>query len=75
MFPLASLLPAGGGDGSAGFVLTGIDAYDNAGRWVSDAGDINGDGVDDLAIGARYADPGGRESAGETYVVFGRVSR
>ncbi len=37
------------------------------------AGDFNGDGVDDLLIGARFADgPGNsREDAGEAYVVFG----
>ena len=31
VFPLASLLPGGGGDGSAGFVLNGIDADDQSG--------------------------------------------
>jgi hypothetical protein len=71
VFPLASLLPAGGGDGSAGFVLTGIDASDNSGISVSDAGDLNGDGIDDLLIGAEGGSPGGRIDAGESYVVFG----
>jgi hypothetical protein len=69
--PLASLYPAGGGNGTRGFVLTGIDAYDTSGRSVSGAGDINGDGVDDLIVGAPLADPGGRLLAGESYVVFG----
>ncbi len=31
VFELASLLPAAGGDGSAGFVLNGIDARDYSG--------------------------------------------
>jgi len=34
---------------------------------VSAAGDVNGDGVDDLIVGAILASP-----AGESYVVFGR---
>ncbi len=59
-FELASLLPGAGGDGSAGFVLDGIDADDYSGCSVSAAGDVNGDGIDDLIIGAFRADPGGR---------------
>ncbi|MBE9101776.1 hypothetical protein [Vacuolonema iberomarrocanum] len=58
-------------DGSNGFVLSGIDAEDYAGISVSEAGDINGDGFDDLIIGAFRADPNGNEDAGESYVVFG----
>jgi glycosylphosphatidylinositol phospholipase D len=72
MFPLGNLWPSGGGDGSKGFVLKGIDLNDRSGRRVADAGDVNGDGVDDLIIGARDADPNGQASAGESYVVFGR---
>src|SRR5262245_31274900 len=64
VFPLASLLPANGGNGNRGFVLTGIDGGDlfngdQSGYSVSAAGDINGDGIDDLIVGARYADPDG----------------
>ncbi|MEO1278475.1 MAG: integrin alpha [Planctomycetota bacterium] len=59
-------------DGTDGFRLDGIDPYDVSGRSVASAGDINGDGVDDLVIGARGADPSGRDRAGETYVVLGR---
>ena len=60
-------------DGSNGFVLTGIDADDTSGDSVSGAGDFNGDGIDDLIIGAYQADPNGSRS-GESYVVFGRAS-
>ncbi len=58
-------------DGSNGFVLNGINEDDDSGRSVSSAGDINDDGVDDLIIGARDADPNGNSRAGESYVVFG----
>jgi glycosylphosphatidylinositol phospholipase D len=74
VFPLARLFPGAGGDGTEGFVLAGIDPYDGSGRSVSGAGDINGDGIGDLIIGAPGADPGGHSNAGESYVVFGRAA-
>ncbi|WP_048321007.1 integrin alpha, partial [Crocosphaera watsonii] len=61
-------------DGNNGFVINGIDEFDNSGFSVSNAGDINGDGFDDLIIGAFFADPNGNEDAGETYVIFGSES-
>ncbi len=39
---------------------------------MSGAGDVDGDGIDDLIIGASAADPNGRDDAGASYVVFGR---
>ncbi|WGV24804.1 beta strand repeat-containing protein [Halotia branconii] len=61
-------------DGSNGFVINGINAYDFSGNSVSSAGDINGDGFDDLIIGAFGADPNGQSSAGSSYIVFGFAS-
>ena len=57
-------------DGSSGFVLNGVTASNRSGRSVSAAGEVNGDGVDDLLIGAYHADPNGSFS-GASYVVFG----
>ena len=59
-------------DGNNGFVINGVGANDNSGTSVSTAGDINGDGIDDLIIGAPYA--GGYAGTGAAYVVFGRAS-
>jgi hypothetical protein len=39
---------------------------------ISSAGDVNGDGLDDLIIGAVYADANGGSNAGKSYVVFGK---
>ncbi|GAB4238864.1 MAG: hypothetical protein Kow00121_65680 [Elainellaceae cyanobacterium] len=61
-------------NGSNGFALNGITASDSSGFSVSRAGDINGDGIDDLVIGAYRADPGGNSGAGQSYVVFGSRS-
>ncbi|AUB36635.1 Ca2+-binding protein, RTX toxin-related [Nostoc flagelliforme CCNUN1] len=57
-------------NGTNGFLINGIAQYDNSGK-VSNAGDINGDGIDDLIIGAPQADPNGNSYAGQSYVVFG----
>ena len=59
-------------NGSNGFAINGIAANDVSGYSVSSAGDVNGDGFDDLIIGARLADPNGISYAGQSYVVFGQ---
>ncbi|PXW89872.1 FG-GAP repeat protein [Nitrosomonas sp. Nm84] len=56
-------------DGSNGFRLDGTKSEDNSGSSVSSAGDVNGDGFDDVIVGALFADP-----AGSSYVVFGHAS-
>ncbi len=58
-------------NGENGFVVRGINGSDISGRPSSGGGDFNGDGFDDLLIGAYSANPGGRTDAGEAYVVYG----
>ncbi len=60
-------------DGSNGFRLDGEDAFEHAGASVSSAGDVNGDGVDDLIVGAFWADTY-TDMSGASYVVYGRKS-
>jgi len=50
--------------------LKGANAGDESGASVSVAGDINGDGIDDLIIGAPYATTVAAY-AGKSYLVFG----
>jgi hypothetical protein len=55
--------------GKGGFVIDGQCAYETSGGDLSDAGDINGDGLADLIVGT----PGSFADAGHSYVVFGKI--
>ncbi len=59
-----------------GVKIFGAEAYDYSGRSVSSAGDFNGDGFDDLVIGAPYADGSANleNLAGDCYLIFGGPS-
>ena len=58
--------------GSGGFVINGVSNDDRSGFSVSSAGDVNGDGFDDLIVGALGDDPNGA-SSGASFVVFGKT--
>jgi hypothetical protein len=56
-----------------GIVVRGGSGGDIAGFSVAGAGDINGDGLHDVMIGAPQADPGASD-AGAAYVVYGTTA-
>ncbi len=64
-------------NGKNGFKLTGANStFNDAGYsfyYVNNIGDINHDGVSDIAIGAPNESPNNITQAGTTYVVFGKI--
>lgn len=61
--------------GKAGIELEGAAEGDATGRSVDGAGDVNGDGFDDVIVGAPWTDHYGREDSGSAYIVFGGTDR
>ena len=59
-----------GADAAPDLTFTGVAAGDLFGRSVGTAGDVNGDGFDDLIVGAQDNDAGGAD-AGRAYVYYG----
>ena len=62
---LSALTPA------QGFRIDGAAAGDDSGISVAGAGDVNGDGIDDVIVGAPVADNNARSSSGSSYVIYG----
>ena len=60
-----------GSSDETGFRIEGGAVGDQSGFSVSGAGDVNGDGFDDVIVGAAYASPNSRIGSGESYVIFG----
>ena len=61
-----------GAIGDRGLRLDGAGRGDEAGFAVAGVGDVSGDGLADVLVGARLADPAGRQDAGAAYLVYGR---
>jgi hypothetical protein len=59
----------------ANVTIVGARNFDFAGAVTADAGDVNGDGVDDVIIGAPGVDGPGRPDAGAAYIVFGQRAK
>jgi hypothetical protein len=57
--------------GTGGFVINGEKAEDYSGISVSSAGDVNGDALSDLIVGAYGADVTGyKTNEGKSYVIY-----
>ncbi|MDB5540616.1 MAG: Ca2+-binding protein toxin-related [Devosia sp.] len=67
---LSPSISLGSLDGTNGFRINGEPGEEFSGVSVSAAGDVNGDGIGDLIIGASQADANGTDS-GAAYVLFG----
>ncbi len=72
--PFAPVLEVSALNGTNGFKLRGASPGDQAGRAVHSAGDVNGDGFDDVVIGATAVKTGAVLFTGRAYVVFGRAT-
>jgi hypothetical protein len=59
--------------GTGGFVINGECDLDSSGRSVASAGDVNGDGLADLIVGAPGHETAAGNGAGRSYVMFGKT--
>lgn len=57
-----------------GFRIIGFGLNDKIGTSVAGAGDVNGDGFDDVIVGSPDVSPGGRFHAGAAFVAYGRAT-
>lgn len=84
--PLAYVVFGGSADpidvgdlGTRGFAITSTDPTDLDGTrsyevtGVAEAGDLNGDGLDDILLGNPSSDSRGRGDAGAAFIVFGKT--
>jgi hypothetical protein len=59
-------------NGQNGFIIYGINSFDDFGFSVSSAGDVNNDGISDIIIGGVNGNP--NIYSGQSYVIFGSKS-
>ncbi len=71
VFPELTMMTNSWLDGTNGLFMAGSRSNGFSGVSVRPAGDVNGDGLDDVLIGAPYASRGGAYAVGETYLVYG----
>jgi hypothetical protein len=57
-----------------GFAINGENAGDWSGFSVSTAGDVNGDGLDDVIVGAFLASLNSKLQIGKSYIIFGKTN-
>lgn len=65
---------ASGPSETADFTITGTNDDDSLGISVSSGGDVNGDGYDDILIGAHRTDSGSTANTGTAYAFYGSSS-
>jgi len=68
---LSGTFDMGGGVQSANVTIFGKASTDLLGFGVAGAGDVNGDGFDDIIVGARNNNDGGSNDEGAAYIFFG----
>jgi hypothetical protein len=60
--------------GAGGVAILGSAASERSGDAVASAGDVNGDTIPDILVGAQFSDPPGKTNAGRAWVVYGSLS-
>jgi|GEM_PF-6437309 len=58
-------------NGANGFQVDGASIQDSVGTDIAPVGDVNGDGIDDLAFGFSKIQPDNRDSGLATHILFG----
>ena len=58
-------------DGTNGIKFIGVAYGDEAGYFVGSAGDVNGDGFDDIIVSAPDTDQTSLNNAGTAYIIYG----
>ena len=66
-------LPISGTDDTQRFSVYGEQIADDLGKSVSNLGDVNGDGIDDIITGAPGINDGIISDVGEAYIIFGAI--